>query len=75
MISDQVVTFSYSSPLPFPPQHKDWPPLARTTEIADGNVRGAVLTESWPKTLKEQWKVRSEFGPFFAVSPTPHLVC
>src|SRR5258707_9259700 len=39
---------------------QDWPQWRGPNR--DGNVSGAVIPTSWPRTLKEQWKVTVGIG-------------
>lgn len=46
--------------LSVPASAQDWPQWRGPNR--DGNVSGAVIPTSWPKTLKEQWKVPVGIG-------------
>ena len=61
MISRQWFTLLLcSSFFSIPAAAQDWPQWRGPNR--DGNVSGALIPASWPKTLKEQWKVTVGIG-------------
>ncbi len=61
MISRHWVAFLLCTAfLSVPASAQDWPQWRGPNR--DGNVSGAVIPTSWPKALKEQWKVTVGIG-------------